>query len=974
MESRRALEFRLLGSCAAYSESGAEVRFSNRKILQLAALLAYKPGSVYDRNWLATTIWGDSDPVSALASLRNALATMKRDFEKAGIPAEKVVSADKTRVSLSSAEVGSDTFQLLALLSDAKSKQAAGSSLPVLAEALRLMEQPLAPQLQSEWAVNERLVIENLRLQCMTETVEVAQKQGQSAEVADLIVAASVLDPDNEVKAQLAIKVLSDSDRHAEAVRHYRNFERTLRERLSLTPSSHTVALAREARNRSTGARDMPPGNLPEFRAPYFGRESDLELLSSMIRPAGERHRIVTIIGPGGVGKTRTAVEAASLVAKDYRDAVWIVDLSAVVAMEDVLVKTVETLCGEFDAANPLQTLGQVLTRPCLVVMDNLEQIEPGVAGVLTRLLTACPTLQILATSRRSIGAPGEVSVRLGPLPVPQSERDAAESPSIQLFIDRAKEAAMDFVPGDLRILSQLVRRLEGMPLAICLAAAKADILTPEQTLSELDGRFELLQTENSDWPERHKKLWACIDWSYKLVPESHGVLKQLSAFRGGWTTQLAEWAMPGVNVRSALQSLLRSSLVFESSRQNQVRFDMFQSVREFVQETMSDAEVAASAEGHADAVRAWVKDAQQKGQSYNSGYIADRSAEYENFRTAFDWGLKHDPRLSLNIANSLSYYWWSREMCRDGQQWLQAAIDAVPEVPSVELAMGHRALATMYIGVSDYEPGLRELEKGLDLLPGTTDPVHRARYLNSMGNALMRMGQCQEALKYFETGLRICEQAGESQVMITFIGNTGFANYLAGNLELAEEWTQKAIKLLESGDNDDWLASYWHNFGLIARVRGHYELAEERFATARAIHEDTGVDPATKSWLIDAGIVALRLGKLTEALDFIKRSARGVANVKGDEQLAECIQAAAEYCEVVGDLEEAVALLSVVVRAKDPPQRSAADKSPTAQERLDRLKSAMDRPRYRTAQARYNGLSLKDVLEEVTDLRTLSH
>jgi tetratricopeptide (TPR) repeat protein len=395
----------------------------------------------------------------------------------------------------------------------------------------------------------------------------------------------------------------------------------------------------------------------------------------------------------------------------------------------------------------------------------------------------------------------------------------------------------------------------------------------------------------------------------------------------------------------------------------------MFESIREFVRASTGPEETAVARRHHAESVRKWLQYAKEKGQSFNTGYIEQRAAEYENFRAAFEWGLDHDSELSLDIANSLAYYWFSREMGREGIEWLSTSIAAVPDRPGELLAMSYRALSTMHICISEYEPALQALFMGINLLPDDTDPTQRARFLNSMGNALMRMGRFGEALEHFQKGIACCDVAGDKVIRNTIQGNCGFVLYFAGQLDEAEKLISATVNELENGDNNDWLANFVHNSGLVAKVRGDYPLAEARFTRARALIDGSELDPAARSWLNDAAVVALRQGKLDEALSYIRRSAAGVSKSKGLEQQAECLEAAAEYSEAVGNLEEAVALLAVILRLGTPPQRSLADQSPTTEARFEGLRKKLSPERFKSASSRYKGFSLRDVLEEVEDL-----
>ncbi|MCW5939231.1 MAG: tetratricopeptide repeat protein [Fimbriimonadaceae bacterium] len=940
MDPHPRLRLKLLGGFQAVRiEDGAAVKFANRKVAQLLAYLVRSPGDRHDRNRVAKAVWPDAASEAALSSLRNALTLLRKDLDQHGIPADEVLHADRVSLTVVPGTIETDLDEL--------TKGRAG-------EALAIYTGPLAPEWDTGWAAEARA---RARAHVRAEACHAD---------ADEVVAAHSRDPEDEPLFQAAVSALLEEGQAARAVDIVRRFSRSLRKRAGHAPSETTAALARKARIMARAKSARPESNVPRPQTPLFGRDTELEEVTQALATPGVR--VVTLVGTGGVGKTRLALDVAWRAKDTLRGAVWVVDLAASTDPAQVPRSVLSTVAPDSDASDARAALVEVLAFvPSLLVLDNLEQFGPGLRSVIDDLAEVLPLTQFLATSRTDPRIEGSRVVRLEHLALPSLIGDPLDCPSVALYVERARAVAPGFVLDDPLVLGELAKRLEGLPLAICLAAAQADVLSPAETLRQLDDRFALLQTETLPWPDRHRRLWACLDWSHRLVPESHRLLARLTPFRGGWTVETATPLCPDEPVPSRLQGLLRTCLIAESSRAGQVRFDMAESVREFIEAQMSPEEREQASAGHATAMLAWLQHPSRTQQTFNAGYLRDRTLEYENLRAAFDWCLEFDPSGALQVVNALAYYWLSREMAREGLEWIDRALARPEGLEPVSVAMAHRARSTMLIGLSRFHEAVDALEQALKILPDGTDPLTQARTLNSLGNALMRVERFDEALASFERAQGLCEVSGAAAVGLSMQGNAGLCLYLAGRLVEARKTTESVVDALRDGDNHDWLSYFLHNLGLIARAEGDDFEALQCFAEARDVAESVGNDPAGRGWLADAAVSAVRTGDLDRARAWIHQGARAVRLTKGSEQYAECVEAAAVLFESEGELDEAAALLAALVESGLSPQRSQADRSPRPAERLERLRQRLG-PAFTLAAGRYRGLAFVELLEEVAD------
>lgn len=404
----------------------------------------------------------------------------------------------------------------------------------------------------------------------------------------------------------------------------YRQFRLRLHEELQSEPEAETTALYQRLRDtvrlpaahtgRHTGLEVVSPSKpkpqLPRPLTALVGRRRELEEITAhLLRP-----RLLTLTGVGGVGKTRLALASAERTLPDFADGVWFVDLAPLVDSA-LVAAAVATKLGLRE--DPRRALSETLTeylspKHLLLVLDNCEHLLPGCAQFVDRLLQGCPYLRILATSRQALGLRGEITWRVPSLSLPTvkegSEPSASmqplilsllESDAVRLFLERAMEASTSFAltERNARAVTQICHRLDGIPLALELAAARAKVLSAEQIAKRLDRVFTLLTGGSSADLPRHQTLRALLDWSYALLNNKEkALLCRLSVFAGGWTLEAAEAVGVGTNVEDSeildlMTSLVDKSLVVAEPQEEETRYRLLETVRQYAQERLGERE-----------------------------------------------------------------------------------------------------------------------------------------------------------------------------------------------------------------------------------------------------------------------------------------------------------------------------------------------------------------------------------------------
>jgi predicted ATPase/class 3 adenylate cyclase len=437
---------------------------------------------------------------------------------------------------------------------------------------------------------------------------------------------------------------------------------------------------------------DALPNNLPLQLTSFVGREREQAEVRRLLTTA----RLVTLTGTGGCGKTRLALQVGAELADAFADGVWFVDL-APLADPALVPQTVAAVLGVHEVAGRplLQTVADHLRgRELLLILDNCEHLLDACAQLADALLRACPRLRILATSRELLGVAGESAWRVPSLTLPDARQPPAAASltqyeAVRLFIERAVAALPTFAVTNQNApaVAQLCWRLDGIPLAIELAAARVRMLTVEQIAARLDDRFRLLTGGSRTALRRQQTLQAAIDWSYQLLSEEERLLLQrLAVFAGGWTLEAAEAVGVGASIEGAdvldlLGALVDKSLVVAEGQGAHERYRLLETIRQYAGEKLLEAgEVGPIRDQHRD----WYVGLAARAEPELTGpgeeeWLGRLEVEHDNLRAALAWSLEGDPGVGLRLAASLGGFWARHGHLVEGRRWLEAFLTRAP-------------------------------------------------------------------------------------------------------------------------------------------------------------------------------------------------------------------------------------------------------------------------------------------------------
>jgi predicted ATPase len=482
----------------------------------------------------------------------------------------------------------------------------------------------------------------------------------------------------------------------------------------------------------------------------FIGREQELEALRALL---GSRDsRLITLTGPGGIGKTRLALKMASELQGRFRDGVAVALLDSVTSPAMVMPTLVQTLgLHESSEQTSLEILkGYLREREMLLVLDNFEHVI-GAAPSVVELLAHCVRIHILVTSREVLRVSGEHQFEVRPMPVPERSQEplavVGQSEAVRLFVDRARAVSADFELDESTapIVAEIVRQLEGLPLAIELAAARTSMFPPAVILQRLTSRLELLTRGPRDLPERQQTLRNTIDWSYGLLEEDEkALLDRLGVFVGGWTLDAAE-AVCGeneeMNTVETVSSLIDKSLARpQGFAGDESRFSMLEIVREYALERLRErGEIDRQHDLHAEYFLALAKRAAPEVATAPQDQWLERlAAESGNFRAALRWLLDRDaPDRAAQMGSALWNCWWLRSRLPEAVSWMTEVL-AKPEALSID----ERARASILLGLSaaglgDYERGLLNLRQAYELYHALGDRLAVAGALAALGGTI---------------------------------------------------------------------------------------------------------------------------------------------------------------------------------------------------------------------------------------------
>jgi predicted ATPase/class 3 adenylate cyclase len=568
--------------------------------------------------------------------------------------------------------------------------------------------------------------------------------------------------------------------------------------------------------------------NLPVPATPFLGREREVEEVATLL---GRRDvRLVTLTGPGGSGKTRLALQAAAAAADDYVDGVWWVPLSSLA--DPTLVATAASQAlGSDDALS-----ASVGDKRLLLVLDNFEHLVEAATDV-AETIGSCPQLTVLVTSREPLHIDGEWEVAVDPL----REREA-----IELFLQRAAAVGSNFAASD--EVNEICRRLDCLPLAIELAAARVKVLALPALLQRLEQRLPLLAGGSRSAPERQRTLRATIAWSYELLtPAEQEAFARLAVFAGGCTLGAAE-EICGAGI-DAIASLVDKSLL----RRSGDRYWMLQTIREYARDLLEEAgEADAVGRRHAEHYLALAEAAYGERFDQSLAWARRLSPDHDNLRAALDHLQDRAPSLYLELAGALGPFWDATAQFAEGAQRLEDALASSREDgPATARAL--TALGSIDVVRGQFSLGMRRLEEAIELWRAVGDETRLLEARDQLGAAFYQAGEKSRALELFEQNLELARGLGHDPLL-------GYALHGVCQLLLATGQFERAEPLARELDNDHYLAD-------CAQHRRDYALAEQRRLRALDAALAIGAEPSQAIEIFGLAMIAAGLGRDEEAV-----------------------------------------------------------------------------------------------------------
>lgn len=671
----------MLGPFEVRAGDGEPVDVPGARLRGLLVLLALDAGRVVPKATLVDWIWGEQPPADAANALQRLVSRLRKVLPDGSVEGH----TDGYRLQIDPDAVDAVRFERL--LTRARSDQDP-QGVRLLREALGLWRGSAMQDvgLTESGAFDAAVTrLDGLRLTAMEDRYDAEITLGHGADLVTELTDLVAAHPVRERLVAALMRALVASGRDTEALRVYERTRETLADELGVDPSPELsalhVALLRGELVRRDEKRNT---NLREELTTYVGKDADIATVRDLI--AG--HRLTTLIGPGGSGKTRLATETARTVLNDLPDGAWMVELAAIGADGDVAQATLgalalrDALLGDVPDADPTdRVIAAVRERAMLLILDNCEHVIESAATFAHRVLGECPRLRILATSREPLGITGEALWPVAPLALPTDDSEIDASPAVRLLQDRARAVRADLAL-DPETMARICRALDGMPLAIELAAARLRTMSLEQLANRLDDRFRLLTGGSRTALPRHRTLRAVVDWSWELLSDAErAALRRLSVFAGGASLEAAEQVCAGGEVESwevldLLTALTEKSLVVTKD-EGAPRYRLLGTIKEYAQQRLEEAgETDQTRRTHLAYFTELVEAADPHlRRAEQLEWLAIVEGEHDNIAAAMRAVLAAgDAEGAMRLAAAAGWYWWFAGHKVEGSEFLMAA------------------------------------------------------------------------------------------------------------------------------------------------------------------------------------------------------------------------------------------------------------------------------------------------------------
>jgi predicted ATPase/DNA-binding SARP family transcriptional activator len=914
-------------------------------------LLSHPEGRTKEQIGLA--LWPDASTAQLRSSFHDALYRLRR-----ALGGKEWISFRKRRYAFErSLQYSYDVEDFERKLLEARSERIEEPERAIrhLQEAADLYEGDYLEDLtvEGEWAYVRQDVLRRTFQEALLLLGELLLARERHAEAADAYRKAIAQDSFLEGAHRGLMRSHALLGERGRALEHYQALISVLQKELGTAPAPETTALYEELRR---GEGDVEPApavvprestppktaerrtnNLPVQPTPLVGREREVEEIEGRVRDG--KVRLLTLTGPGGTGKTRLALAAGAELLEEFEDGVFFVALATIRDPELVPSAIAGSLGVKESAEQPLiDTLeGHLHRKRLLLILDNFEQVLEGTPFV-RRLVGTCPGLKVLVTSRTPLGLYGEQEYAVPPLAVPDPKslpplQVLARYGAVRLFVERATAVKADFSVSEENAwaVAEICARLDGLPLAIELAAARVRLLTPQTMLARLSDRLQLLRGGPRDLPTRQRALRSTIDWSYELLEEEDKVLfGRLSVFAGGRTLEAIEEVCDpegDLDALEGVESLVEKNLLRrEEDVGGESRFVMLETVHEYAVERLEEG---GEAEGirrtHAEYYLALAEEdnARLRG-PYAAEGLERLEVEHDNMRSALQWALKTgEAELALRLGGALWWFWSVRGHYGEGRRWLEQALAMDGRITPGSMAMARAGVGALARDQGDLDRAEEAAARGLELLAEeATENSGEANLhlLFTLAHVALEREDYSRAAGLFEESLAWSREMGHDWGLASSVMSLATVTHVQGDLDRAIELYEESMELYKKRGDKLGLAWCLDNLGLVMYSLGDLGQAAKLTEDGVALLRELGAGADTAVALSNLGWMVLLQNDLDRAADLFEESLSlawesgmkpmvlptleglaCVAGARGDAQRAACLWGAAQSLEATG-------------------------------------------------------------------------
>ncbi len=1009
----------------------SETAWARRKAKNLLKLLALQPGYRIHKDQATEVLWPDLDPISASSNLYRNLHLLRQTLQPGQSPRAEssyiILKEEIIRLNTSDGIwIDIDAFQ--SLLERALNETDATA---VLEEALNLYQGDLLEEdLYEEWTLRRREELRQAHQQNLLQLAGLYRKRRKYAHAVSLLQRILASEPTNESAHRELILNFTLAGQRSEALSQYQRCRKVLDEEVGLDPSPETLDLYQQVLAGEIKA-DLPTeqpaelvtlspvesmpltqvasyctSNLPVPLTPIVGRED--EIIQGISLLSSTEGRLLTLTGPAGVGKTRTAIQIAHELFKDgiFEQGVTFVALATLSDPLQLVAAIAQATEVKEAGGQPLLNLikYQLCDYQMLLVLDNFEQIIAA-TGVVHELLTACPNLKILVTSRSLLHLYGEYELVVKPLALPParfflSVNELEDYPAITLFVKRARAVKADFqlTTQNVQVIAEICQRLDGLPLALELVAARIKHLSPEIILDRLTDWLHQANSSSRHLPGRQQTLHNALEWSYNLLEEDERRLFiRLGVFRQGCTLEAIE-KVCGNNSPTRLNFVTEGHLTVAPELVEQVfalvdkslldrqeiklarfdqlqneRFKMLEIVREHALERLLESgDVNLLRARHLDFFLALAEESEPKMHSSSlSSLLGWLELERANLLAALEWSIGQDEiandllEKGLRLAGSLSWFWHQRGYWSEGKYWLDKALALSNEraIPDVVMGKVLYAGGLMNLGLGNPLKANEMLVESLRIYRHLGDKWGQAHALDALGEMARQQGNYAVAQPLYKASLGLCNELDDQFCANHEVIGLGYVSYQSGDYSQARELLKQGFAAAQSIGDRSGAARALNGLGELNRREGEYSPAAECYQQSLTLYRDLGQTGNVVLLLHNLGQLELDQLNYERAATFFRSSlalgyeikskrliAWGLAGMAGAAARANLNQAA----QLLGVVE---ALLENSGAKLDPTNR------PTYERELAALKTRLPDPSFSLAWQEGRNLSMEQAL-----------